>query len=1049
MQIDALIRSICLRERHYMFFLGAGASITSGVPSAWECIWNWKRSLFLTQNSHINPTLFGSATLPHVQRQIQKWLDRQMIHPPLDSQEEYSHYVESCFQFAKDRQEEFRRMAKKATPHVGYQLLGLLMETGKVKWIWTTNFDDLVERGRPSNRQRPFLQIGMDSTQRIDNLQRDSDDAIQIFLHGDYRYDSLKNTDEELQMLDAKCLEKFVELTKELPLIVLGYSGRDKSIIDALTKAYSTRVNGGLFWCCMDKSEPAEIVAKLIVKAKEVGNTAEIVSYNGLDDFLIRLSRYWLKDLPEHTRVENLLSTLPVNKGFDIDNLSPDFDWIIGNAYPIELPGEMFQFYINSLPEKGAWKKLRDISDNHPITVGLFKGKVLALGRLADINATFKSHLASKIEQISLHSDELTISNSIVYEILLKGLVDSLESRGFKRVGKYQLAALQEKMHDYKGNKYNYSETIELSLDCASGKTYLLLLPGVKLSNEGLPEDEVKSIKRDILWRQRNREYRTTIKDWENKLFPKKEARRIVFPPKAETGIEFKISPDSPVCTRLFSARPKAVNSELVSQFNRFEKFKAFRVDEPYLLFRGSLDAKYPSKSIHPITGLIDCGGPFEKYDSTIHSSKNIRLGVICAAGHEGLLRAFLNQLNERATVGRYDDADYLVDFPGFGEAFKCELSVPSSNNDPEWKTISALPEGEPISMCQKTIQLVAEKLKELETSTSIDVVIIYIPKSWATFEKVVTNDIHLDLHDQIKAICVERGIRSQLIRESKVRNENTCRMRWWLSLALFTKAMRTPWMLESSGEKVAYVGIGYSIDEASKDDHIVLGCSHVFDSTGQGLRFRLSQLQKPIWRENPFTRQKNPFMSRDDAYLLGDRTRQLFYEAHQSLPNRVMICKRTPFLNTEVEGLLSALSGIPHVDLLTIQQDRIWRFCAYDTVKKEVHGFPVKRGTGLILDDADMLLWLHGNVINLKNNRSYFQGKSRIPTPVRVTRYAGDTPVETIAGELLALTKMDWNTFALYKQMPVTVTTPNSIARIGRLLHRLAADSYDYRLFM
>lgn len=1049
MKLDALIRSICLRDRHYMFFLGAGASITSGVPSAWECIWNWKRSLFLTQNSHINPTLFSSASLPHVQQQIQRWLDQQEAHPPLNSPEEYSYYVESCFPFAKDRQEEFRGMVRKATPHVGYKLLGLLMETGKVKWVWTTNFDDLVERGRPSDRPRPFLQIGVDSPQRIDSLQRDNDDAIQIFLHGDYRYDSLKNTENELQTLDTKHLEKLVELTKELPLIVLGYSGRDKSIIDALTKAYSTRGNGGLFWCCLDKSKPADIVEKLIVKAKEVGNAAEIVSYNGFDDFLIRLSRYWLKDLPEHTRVENLLSTLPVNKGFDIDNLSPDFDWVIGNASPIELPSEMFQFSINGLPEKGAWKKLRELSDNRPITAGLFKGKVLALGRLADINATFETYLASKIEQISLHNDELTISNSIVYEILLKSLVDSLENRGFKRVGKYQLAALREKMHEYKGNKYKYCETIELSLDCVSGKPYLLMLPGVKLLDEALPKDEVKSIKRDILWRQRNKEYRTSIKDWENKLFPNKEVRRIVFPPDAETGIEFKVSPDSPVCTRLFSSKPKAANSELVNKFNRFEKFKAFRVDEPYLLFRGSQDKKYPSKSIHPIQGLIDCGGPFEKYDNSIHSSKNIRLGVICAAGHEGLLRTFLNQLNERATVGRYDDADYLVDFPGFGEAFKCGLSVPPSNNDPEWKTIPALSEGEPISMYQKATQLISERLKELETSTSIDVVIIYIPKKWSTFEKIVTDDIHLDLHDQIKAICIERGIRSQLIRELKVRNENTCRMRWWLSLALFTKSMRTPWMLESSGEKVAYVGIGYSIDEASKDNHIVLGCSHVFDSTGQGLRFRLSQLQKPIWRENPFTRQKNPFMSRDDAYLLGDRTRQLFYEAHQSLPNRVMICKRTPFLKTEVEGLLSALSGIPHVDLLTIQEDRMWRFCAYDTVKNEVHGFPVKRGTGLILDGADMLLWLHGNVMNLKSNRSYFQGKSRIPTPVRVTRYAGDTPVETIASELLALTKMDWNTFALYKQMPVTVTTPNSIARIGRLLHRLSADSYDYRLFM
>ena len=80
---------------------------------------------------------------------------------------------------------------------------------------------------------------------------------------------------------------------------------------------------------------------------------------------------------------------------------------------------------------------------------------------------------------------------------------------------------------------------------------------------------------------------------------------------------------------------------------------------------------------------------------------------------------------------------------------------------------------------------------------------------------------------------------------------------------------------------------------------------------------------------------------------------------------------------------------------------------------------------------------------------RSYFQGKSRIPVPVRVTRYSGDRAVETLARDLVSLTKMDWNTFALYKKLPVTVTTPGTIARIARLLERLPAESYDYRLFM
>lgn len=66
------------------------------------------------------------------------------------------------------------------------------------------------------------------------------------------------------------------------------------------------------------------------------------------------------------------------------------------------------------------------------------------------------------------------------------------------------------------------------------------------------------------------------------------------------------------------------------------------------------------------------------------------------------------------------------------------------------------------------------------------------------------------------------------------------------------------------------------------------------------------------------------------------------------------------------------------------------------------------------------------------------------------LTRDSGDTPVEGFARDLIALTKMDWNTFALYnKKLPVTVTTPGTTARIARLLDRLPAESYDYRLFM
>lgn len=331
-----------------------------------------------------------------------------------------------------------------------------------------------------------------------------------------------------------------------------------------------------------------------------------------------------------------------------------------------------------------------------------------------------------------------------------------------------------------------------------------------------------------------------------------------------------------------------------------------------------------------------------------------------------------------------------------------------------------------------------------------MDVVLVYIPTKWSAFEHVLTDTVHLDLHDQIKAFCVEKHLRSQLLREAKVRSERTARIRWWLSLALFTKSLRVPWMLDTPGERVAYAGIGFAVDEARSDERIVMGCCHLFNADGIGMKFRLSELRNPIFRWEPVSRQRNPFMSREDAYQMGVRTRQLFFESHQDAPDRVVVCKRTPFLDSEVEGILSALSGLKHVDLLSIECEDSWRFCAYDPRRGQAHDFPVRRGTGIVLDGRSMLLWLHGNVVGLKGDRrSYFQGKSRIPGPVRVTRFSGDSPVETLARDLTALTKMDWNTFALYKKLPVTVTTPGTIAKIARLLGRLPAESYDYRLFM
>ena len=90
----------------------------------------------------------------------------------------------------------------------------------------------------------------------------------------------------------------------------------------------------------------------------------------------------------------------------------------------------------------------------------------------------------------------------------------------------------------------------------------------------------------------------------------------------------------------------------------------------------------------------------------------------------------------------------------------------------------------------------------------------------------------------------------------------------------------------------------------------------------------------------------------------------------------------------------------------------------------------------------------VHGATEVVQPGRRYYQGKRRIPAPLVLRRHAGTSDLRQLAVEVLGLSKMDWNTFDLYKQLPATLESSSRIARIGALLER-QGGAYDYRLFM
>jgi len=257
---------------------------------------------------------------------------------------------------------------------------------------------------------------------------------------------------------------------------------------------------------------------------------------------------------------------------------------------------------------------------------------------------------------------------------------------------------------------------------------------------------------------------------------------------------------------------------------------------------------------------------------------------------------------------------------------------------------------------------------------------------------------------------------------------------------------MRTPWVLDGLDPGTAFVGLGYAIDRrAAKGQHIVLGCSHIYNAQGQGLQFRLSRI------ENPVISGGNPFLSFQDARRLGETIRTLFWQSHLKLPARVVIHKQTPFRRDEQKGLRAGLEGVQDLELIEINFESSLRYISSQPKNgKFIEGrFPVRRGTAVKLTDHEALLWVHGSTEAAKTNWTYFQGKRRIPGPVGLRRYAGTSDLATLANEILGLSKMDWNSGDLYGKLPATVQSSKRIARIGSLLDRFSHSSYDYRLFM
>lgn len=1048
LEYDAFLRSFKRNiDVPHSFLLGAGASISSGVQSAYDCIWEWKKDIFISKNVN-SSDYYKNFKDSAVRKSIQKWLDNEGKYPPLNSPEEYSFYAENAYIIPEDRRKYFGGLTENKEPYIGYKLLCLLAEHNIVKSVWTTNFDGLMVRAAHQNKLTP-IEINLDNVDRIHRNQS-SKELLTIALHGDYKFSTLKNTDGELDSQDNTFKEHLSNYHLDKNMIVLGYSGRDKSLMEALKDAFTKKGAGRLYWCGYGETINSD-VSELITAVRASGRDAYYVPTDGFDKAMIHLSKSAFEDNPAISmQIDGALKNVSedeFNKTEFALNINKTDKYIKSNLYPIIFPKEIFQFEIDYGNEK-PWAFLRAITKDTNICAIPFKKKVFALGTLSEINSVFKNYLKGDIKREPISKKDIEnvgAFRSLMLQAVLKYFANNpnIESDNKDK--------LWLKSSERKNGNILIHKALFLSLffDKSSDYAYLSFSPTIYLTSiEEITKQKKQEISKNLLEKLYNNQYDEYLSSWNALLFNGKRLK-FEYPLSSGTGFEFQISCNS-AYGEINVLDPNFKAYTLTSFDKRKAPFKGVQFLEPQLVFRNKI-SNHEFRDYHPMRGLTN-NRPYDVTLNGIIHSNEINLSVICEQKYASNFYSFLSQLQTKQSTENINP-DYLIDYPGFASVFNISINIPYYEDKDNWYDIDFQNDNR-VEAHENAVQLarlITAKIDQIANTHTQSTIVIFIPEKWRAFENYIYKGESFDLHDYIKAFAASRGVATQLIREDTLSDSLKCQIYWWLSLSFYVKSFRTPWILNNQEKNTAYAGIGYSVSKILDKPEIVIGCSHIYDSNGQGLKYKLSKIDNYY-----LDKQSNPYLSYNDAFQFGVSIRELFYQSLDKLPERVVIHKRTKFTEDEITGIKASLNkaGIHKIDLIEINYESDARFLAMRVNSQaqilQADGFPISRGTCILTNKYTALLWTHGIVPSVRqSNFKFYLGGRSIPAPLKVTKHYGDSDINTIASEILGLTKMNWNSFDLYSKLPSTIDSSNQIARIGKLLSRFEGKTYDYRLFI
>ena len=166
-----------------------------------------------------------------------------------------------------------------------------MLAMGRAPLVFTTNFDEIVETAFAAVAGRNLPTFHLEGSYAALSALNAGQLPIYAKVHGDFRYQTVKNLSRDLLNNDFEIQKAFLAAATRFGVIVAGYSGRDENVMKMFRDAIdqNNAFPHGLYWTVPTASRVAPNVHDLLSYAQGKGLKCGIVQSGTFDEMMSKI----------------------------------------------------------------------------------------------------------------------------------------------------------------------------------------------------------------------------------------------------------------------------------------------------------------------------------------------------------------------------------------------------------------------------------------------------------------------------------------------------------------------------------------------------------------------------------------------------------------------------------------------------------------------------------------------------------------------------------------------------------------------------------------